>query len=544
MSSPSDTAAHETDTAAPGDRQPEKWPLSVALTVLGCVLAIASIWISRDFIIDDALISLRYARNLLAGRGLVFNVGEYTEGYTNLGHVLLVSVLGASGMDLVVAARIIGLAGGALAVVYGPAVVLPHRSDQMLERAIARLLLLANFFFVYFCWSGLETGLYVGLIALACYRLKRQSDVFTWDVGVLAGLLFVVRPDGLVFAGTLMAISLFAKGPRRFVAMAGPWIWLASVAAIQTWRYAYYGALVPNTALIKGLLATKQLTDLPWYGKIGDDLVEMLAQTGGAVALLFVFAAIIRHRRSDRVRLAVWICAASLLFLVYSEGDWMLGYRFLMPLLPFYFSLMAIGLVDALAALRRASERLLFTAAFYVTIVVVAINCWSIGLEFRIHSDVYPNTHMNSRYMIPAARWLAAHYPASFQITAASIGSLGYYTDLNIIDTTGLTDATIARYEEDDAYIAQRNPELLLVNATFEARREQEYYGRTYRIQRYFHRGIERPWILYVREDLPLLELEEDGAPSDPNEPMRLLRTERVPDNPFEEKPAGPPDGT
>ena len=35
------------------------------------------------FLCDDAFISFRYVRNFLEGNGLVFNPGEYVEGYTN-----------------------------------------------------------------------------------------------------------------------------------------------------------------------------------------------------------------------------------------------------------------------------------------------------------------------------------------------------------------------------------------------------------------------------------------------------------------------------
>ena len=35
------------------------------------------------FLSDDAFISFRYVRNLLEGHGLVFNPGEYVEGYSN-----------------------------------------------------------------------------------------------------------------------------------------------------------------------------------------------------------------------------------------------------------------------------------------------------------------------------------------------------------------------------------------------------------------------------------------------------------------------------
>ncbi len=47
------------------------------LVLLGWLAVVA--W----FLCDDAFISFRYVRNLLEGHGLVFNPGEYVEGYTN-----------------------------------------------------------------------------------------------------------------------------------------------------------------------------------------------------------------------------------------------------------------------------------------------------------------------------------------------------------------------------------------------------------------------------------------------------------------------------
>ncbi len=51
------------------------------------------------FLTDDAFISFRYARNLLEGHGLVFNPGEYVEGYSNFLWVLeLAAIWGLSGV--------------------------------------------------------------------------------------------------------------------------------------------------------------------------------------------------------------------------------------------------------------------------------------------------------------------------------------------------------------------------------------------------------------------------------------------------------------
>src|SRR5438552_142444 len=45
----------------------------------------------RLYTLDDAFISLRYARNLAKGHGIVFNAGERVEGYTNFLWVVILA---------------------------------------------------------------------------------------------------------------------------------------------------------------------------------------------------------------------------------------------------------------------------------------------------------------------------------------------------------------------------------------------------------------------------------------------------------------------
>ena len=63
------------------------------LALLGWLSSVA--W----FLTDDAFISFRYTRNLLEGHGLVFNPGEYVEGYTNFLWILeLAAIWGVFGL--------------------------------------------------------------------------------------------------------------------------------------------------------------------------------------------------------------------------------------------------------------------------------------------------------------------------------------------------------------------------------------------------------------------------------------------------------------
>ena len=60
----------------------------VLLLPLACILAYWQ-WRYAGYVKDDTFISMRYARNLALGHGLVFNYGDKLEGYTNFLWVLL-----------------------------------------------------------------------------------------------------------------------------------------------------------------------------------------------------------------------------------------------------------------------------------------------------------------------------------------------------------------------------------------------------------------------------------------------------------------------
>ena len=65
-----------------------------------------------SFIGDDAYISFRYARNLIEGHGLVWNPGEYVEGYTNFSWVMWV----AAGMWAGISPEVFSASPGSAAV--------------------------------------------------------------------------------------------------------------------------------------------------------------------------------------------------------------------------------------------------------------------------------------------------------------------------------------------------------------------------------------------------------------------------------------------
>ena len=88
---------------------------------------------------DDAFISFRYASNLLAGHGLVYNPGEWVEGFTNLSWTLLSAVVMAAGIDPVVGMAALGtMALGGMVVV---AAAVGSRAAGLMGAAVAAALI-------------------------------------------------------------------------------------------------------------------------------------------------------------------------------------------------------------------------------------------------------------------------------------------------------------------------------------------------------------------------------------------------------------------
>ncbi|HEX8107725.1 MAG TPA: hypothetical protein VF516_08340, partial [Kofleriaceae bacterium] len=141
--------------------------IQVAIAVVGvAVLAwrASHYW---PFVADDALISLRYARRLVAGHGLTWTDGERVEGYSNLLWVAACAGLHALGLDLITAARALGLAGHA-AVICAIVRIAVVRS---LGEALALLAIVLAFALTgpIDAWAigGLEQPLLVALLAWA-----------------------------------------------------------------------------------------------------------------------------------------------------------------------------------------------------------------------------------------------------------------------------------------------------------------------------------------------------------------------------------------
>src|SRR5215210_3105270 len=125
--------------------------ISLCFVLWACLFIYNSSFIGIDgrryfCLIDDAMISMRYAWNLSHGSGLVWNPGEYVEGYTNLLMTLLMSLptLVLDKVEAVLAIQIFGIV-----LVLANAYLLMSIADQLassgLEERYRRLFVILAF---------------------------------------------------------------------------------------------------------------------------------------------------------------------------------------------------------------------------------------------------------------------------------------------------------------------------------------------------------------------------------------------------------------
>jgi len=223
------------------------------------------------FLLDDAFISFRYASNLVEGHGLVWNPGEYVEGYTNFLWVMILAAGIGAGLqpEGFSAALSIACALGVLAVLarfsagrgsqgesgLPPASGRKHWSDPFVWLPI--LVLCSSRTFTAWSTSGMETMLFALLVVSANLRfvLEREDEARSPMASIaLFTLATLTRPEGGLFtcvAGVFFLVDVL-RGRRRFATLC-LWClpWFAVIGTHFLWRHAYYGYWLPNTFYAK-----------------------------------------------------------------------------------------------------------------------------------------------------------------------------------------------------------------------------------------------------------------------------------------------------
>jgi arabinofuranosyltransferase len=432
------------------------------------LLLAALVPFNLEHTVDDAFISFRYAENLVRGRGLVYNPGERVEGYTNFLWVMLMAPCIAGSIDPEAAAKGLGFiaAVGALAAVvrFGP------RPERFREVAwIAPLFLASSPPFFIWATGGMETPLFTCLLTWAAVLATEglEKGALAPAVGVLLGAAALTRPEGAGMAAVL-ALLAWWLGPRtpefrRSLARSFK-VFLFIFVPYFLWRWWYYGHLLPNT----------------FYAKVGAGSAQVergIQYTHAFFAFsgYWLLLPLIGLRWSGQRRTALLFGGLSLSVAgetIFVGGDALPMFRFLVPLLPVFFLLLAqgtAGLLEKFGARRGARPALL------ATLLILAVCAARMGFAGAPHDDVRRDISEVSAWK-EIGGWFRDHAPRDATIAVIPAGAIPYVSKLRAIDMLGLNDATIAHHDVpglgsglpghekfDVDYVLSRRPDFILL---------------------------------------------------------------------------------
>jgi arabinofuranosyltransferase len=432
------------------DRSPSR-VRTLAFAVLA--LAYALLAAHFDWMCDDAFISLRYARNLALGNGLVFNPGEAppVEGYTNLLWVLWLTPFEFLGLDAPLAARwTSATCGMVLALLVARAT--SHAARNGLGALCAMALLVTLPPFVVWSTSGLETMAF-SLALFATFAALAGKRPRAWIAALAGSSAVLLRADGFAFVALVLAASFGAawfvrcRERRNAVLRAGLVVGVV-VAAHFLWRRTHYGEWVPNTARVKVEFGAAALANGAKY--VGTFVASFPSVLVAALVALWLA---VRTRQAHALAaLAVVLGVLSYATLV--GGDFMAFGRFLVPALAF----LAFAFGVAVASRDDAQPRA-WIAPLVATCACVALSLpagWNAHvapaalrekLRFRWNNPLWLSEHQQWVMMRDQARlWsflgraLKARTQPGESLVVGTIGATGYYSDLWIHDPFGLVN--------------------------------------------------------------------------------------------------------
>ncbi len=394
---------------------------------------------------DDAFISYRYAKFMAAGEGLVWNVGERVEGYTNYLWTLLL----AAGIKL-------GIVPERFSIIlsfpcYFTALLLTYQLTLTFSKstfaALVSLIFVGFNRSVYaFATSGLETSLQMSLflaIILMIDHLKTNGWRMktTAMLSTLLGIALLTRLD----SGITVLVALYA------FYRSGAWLDKKLLAAALVplsmlvvpwiiWKVGYYGSILPNSFNIK-----VQGFQNIFYGIFYFHLFTLANLLHIHFGILTFYWRSLRNLSAGAfeagVLVVLWIA-----YTIYVGGDFM-EFRFLVPITPI--------LIALLTAIAWQFRSMVITSALLIGLGLGTIHS-SFALErvlfgYGVESVWHLRGHLNGRtenWVLIGQRLKEYFGGSDIVISAGAAGAIPYYSELKAVDFLGLTDKEIAKNNE------------------------------------------------------------------------------------------------
>ncbi|NOH11579.1 MAG: hypothetical protein HND51_08030 [Chloroflexi bacterium] len=409
---------------------------------------------------DDAMISMRYAQNLAAGNGFVWNAGgERVEGYSNPLWVVFMASFHLLGLSASQISRYVQLAAAVILMVN--LWVVWNIAKEFSKHWLLPLLtvFLTAFYFPLNNWSlqGMEVSALVlitsGAVLLAVRALK--ADTFSYWPYVLLGLGTLFRIDMAAPLGVLTLFMMILDRARlRQHLIWGVATGLVFLGSQTLWRLAYYGEWLPNTYYLKVGGATL-------IGRLTQGLAAFAQFVWTGNWLIMIIPLVLLALRPGRETLLLFaIVGGQMAYSVYVGGDaWEHkggANRFISISMPLFFILFPLALErirNALLEIGKQCQRWVEWGSYAVVAGIVFVSIFSLNTLLERDSFQKWATIKRPIFVAGTERYVGMGLTiqrittADASIAVVTAGNIPYFAERTAIDLLGKSDKVIARTE-------------------------------------------------------------------------------------------------
>ena len=423
------------DKTEPSKRYRREWAYLFALLV-GLEILSAGLYLSTaeqpGFPLDDAWIHQTYARNLGLHGLMAFSPDQPSTGSSSVGWTALLAIGYLSKVPFFHWANILGSIF-TIAAAFTAARLSHSYFGDFRQAVIIALFCIMEWHLAWAGRSGMEISLFTFLTLLFLYLLDHDFPPLL--MGLVAGITFLVRPEGILFAFIYgLKLLLQDRSSLRQVFAPISIFTVSFLIVISPWvifNLIYNGKPFPSTISSKFMQygypwslynSLKYLVSVFVYFLAGP---LMLLMPGASIAIYRLF----RRRDTEHYYPVIWLLSLVGLYAVALPAIYHHG-RYLMPLIPI---LAIYGIQGLFLLLERLRNKALLQSAIWVMFGSMVIVLWINGAStFALQVKLLTESHLQ------AARWVDANAPRDAIIATHDIGIIGYVTQRQIVDLAGL----------------------------------------------------------------------------------------------------------
>ena len=434
--------------------------------VLYCVIFIAKTSFLIDGVrsftlFDDAMISMRYAKNLTNGYGLVWNPGGVrVEGYSNFLWTLYMAfwhLFPISELKIALPIQISGMffLTASLFLVRKIADYISGNNKYVLVGSV----LLTAFYLPINFWGlrGMETSVLGCMVLLITWRLLNSLDKKKFDplLFFFLGIGAMIRIDfAYLFIGLVLFLLKVDTKNRTKNFLFSVITFLLVVGGQSLFRWRYYGDIFPNTYHLK-------MTGIPIFIRLQKGIWEAarFANTISPILFILPFIYAFFNRKNMKILLLLYILILQLLYSIYVGSDaweWWghMANRYLVIVMPLYFILISLMLNYIVLKIKdfklnKAVFNNRSSDFFFVTMIIFVI--WQIHGGLRNYNLIvddligFSGAHLEDNIRTAKAGIKLKDLTTDdATIAVASAGNIPYFSDRNSIDLLGKTDSYIS----------------------------------------------------------------------------------------------------